>query len=466
MTISGKPAVAADWTEVENPARAEVFARVPSASGADVDAAVSAASAAFEDWAGCSESERQDLLRACGHALAEHIDEVAELVTREQGKPLSDARAEVGASADWFHRTAELSLRSEELVRDETADITALRVPHGPVAAIAPSNFPVVLAVTKIAPALLAGNTVVLKPSELTPLSGLRMAEVFASVLPPGVLNTVSGGAGAGTALVTHPGVRMVSFTGSDTTGRAIARAAASDLRHVVLELGGNDACVILPGTDVSAVAPAVFAAAMRNCGQFCAAVKRVYVARDQAAELVDALAAHADSVTLGDGLDPATDLGPLVSGDQRAKVAELVAAAEGAGGTVVRGGRAPRRPGHFFAPTIVTDLPPGTGLEQEEQFGPVIPVIAYDSVREAVSRANGTRFGLGGSVWGPDEAARAVGAGLACGTVWINTHGDLRHDVPFGGHGQSGVGLEYGYWGLLEYTRVKVLNVAKGRAA
>ncbi|MDX2525290.1 aldehyde dehydrogenase family protein [Streptomyces europaeiscabiei] len=466
MTIAGKPISAADWTEVENPARAEVFAKVPSASGADVDAAVSAATDAAADWAGLSQAERQALLRACGDALAGHLDEVAALVTQEQGKPLRDARAEVGLSADWFHRTAELSLDVEELVRDEAAHITAVRVPHGPVASVAPSNFPVILAVTKIAPALLAGNTVVLKPSPLTPLSGLRMAEVFASVLPPGVLNTVSGGAETGTALVTHPGIRMVSFTGSDTTGRAIARAASSDLRHVVLELGGNDACLILPGTDVSAVAPGVFAAAMRNCGQFCAAVKRVYVSRDQAAQLVDALAAEADSVALGDGLDPTSDLGPLVSGDQRAKVSALVAAAERAGGTVVRGGRAPRRPGYFFAPTIMTDLPPGTDLEQEEQFGPVIPVIAYDSVPEAVARANGTRFGLGGSVWGPVEAARAVGAELECGTVWINTHGDLRHDVPFGGHGQSGVGLEYGYWGLLEYTRVKVLNVAKGPAA
>jgi acyl-CoA reductase-like NAD-dependent aldehyde dehydrogenase len=461
MTIAGRSVACSDLIEVENPARAQPFARAPQASDADIDAAVTAAADAGDDWAWIGEKERGGLLRACGDALAAGLDEIAELITCEQGKPLREARAEVGLAADWFQRTAELSLDPEEPVRDETARIATARIPRGAVAAIAPSNFPVILAVTKIAPALLAGNTVVVKPSPETPLSGLRMVELLNEVLPPGVLNSVCGGAGPGSTLVTHPGIRMVSFTGSVEVGRAIAQAAASDLRHIVLELGGNDACVVLPGADIEAVAPAVFAAAMRNCGQFCAAVKRVYVVREQAAQLAEAFAAAASGFVLGDGLEPSTDLGPLVGASHRARVAGLVAAAERAGGKVVCGGTSPERAGYFYAPTVVTDLPRGTDLEIEEQFGPVIPVIAYDDLDAAVAQANATRFGLGGSVWGDPDAARAVAASMDCGTVWINTHGDLRHEVPFGGFQQSGVGVEYGYWGLLEYTRIQVLHEA-----
>lgn len=461
MTIAGRPVESAACLDVENPATGEHFAQAQLASSADLDAAVAAATAAAEVWARCAESERRTALRECGALVRSHVAELADLLTREQGKPLREATAEVALAAEWFERTADLSLPPESIA-DQAAEVTVSRIPHGVVAAITPSNFPVILAVTKIAPALLAGNTVVVKPAELTPLTGLRMAEILNPVLPAGVLNAVCGGAEQGMALVRHPGIGMVSFTGSVETGQAIARAAARDLRPVVLELGGNDACVLLPDADVHSVAAEIFAAAMRNCGQFCAAVKRIYAPRARAAELAAALAAFADDAVVGDGLDPATDLGPLVSHRARTRVAELVAACERAGGEVVVGGKGLERPGHFFAPTVVAGLPAGTALEREEQFGPVIPVIAYDSVAEAVERANATRFGLGGSIWGDPEAARALAASMECGTVWINAHGDLRHDVPFGGIRQSGVGVEYGYWGLLEYTRLKVVNVAR----
>ncbi|MFC5833578.1 aldehyde dehydrogenase family protein [Nonomuraea insulae] len=459
MTIAGRPAVCESWIPVENPATAAVFGRAPLSSAADVKAAVAAASAAARMWSRSSVTDRSILLRACGEILHDHTEELAQLLTCEQGKPLREARDEVSLAADWFGHTADLSSHLEPT--GEQAGITLERIPHGVVAAIAPSNYPIILAVVKLAPALLAGNTVVVKPSPLTPLSTLRMAELLTQRLPPGVINTVCGGAELGMALVTHPGVDMVSFTGSVSAGRTIAAAAGRGLRRVVLELGGNDACVVLPGADVTRIAPAVFAAATRNCGQFCAAIKRVYVSRAQATDLAAALAEACAAVTLGDGLDPATDLGPLVSKPQRERVTTLVAMAESAGGKAVSNCRPPDLSGHFFPPTVVSDLPPGTALETDEQFGPAIPVIAYDEVQEAVDLANASGYGLGGSVWGDSDTARPVAAALRCGTVWVNTHGELRHDVPFGGLRDSGVGVEYGYWGLLEYTRIKVLNTS-----
>ncbi|MET7396589.1 aldehyde dehydrogenase family protein, partial [Dactylosporangium sp. NPDC005572] len=403
-------------------------------------------------------AERAALLRECAAALRPHAGDLARLLTREQGKPLVQAAAEVGLAVDWFDLTADLTL-DPEIVEDGPVHVTVARMPHGPVAAIAPNNFPVILAVTKVAPALLAGNTVVLKPSPVTPLTTRYLGEILGGVLPAGVLTVLTGGPALGPALTADPRIRLVSFTGSVETGRAIAAAVAPRLARVVLELGGNDACVVLPGADLDAVAPAVYAAAMRNTGQFCAAIKRVYAHREQASALAGALAELAAKAVVGDGLDPASELGPLTVPAQRDTVARMVAQASAAGARVLTGGAALDRPGSFYAPTVVGDLPPGTELELEEQFGPVIPVIAVDGVEEAVRRANGTRYGLGGSVWGDPDEARAVAGRLECGTAWVNTHGELRADVPFGGHRSSGLGVEYGYWGLLEYTRITVCH-------
>jgi acyl-CoA reductase-like NAD-dependent aldehyde dehydrogenase len=446
---------------VENPATGSPVAEVPVPSPEAVDGMVADAARAYRDWSRRPVADRREHLMRCHAALGGHVEEMARLLTTEQGKPLADARAEVRLAVDWFRHTAGLTLEPER-VADDRARISIDRVPHGVVAALAPSNYPVILAVTKVAPALLAGNTVVLKPSPLTPLSTVHMVEVLAKELPSGVLAVAPGGGEVGRAFVAHPGVALVSFTGSVETGRAIGTHAASRFARVVLELGGNDAAVILPGADVAAIAADLYGAAMRNSGQFCAAVKRVYVPRARQAELVAALAALAESTVVGDGLDAGTELGPVVSRAQRDRVHALVTDARTAGAQVVTGGRPPDRPGHFYPPTIVTDLPDGTGLELTEQFGPALPVIGYDDVAEAVARANGTEYGLGGSVWGEEERARDVAGQLDCGTVWVNTHGDLRHDVPFGGVRSSGTGVEYGYWGLLEYTRIKVLNARR----
>ncbi|WP_329562726.1 aldehyde dehydrogenase family protein [Streptomyces uncialis] len=446
---------------VENPALGEVFAHAPVCTAGELDIVLADADRAFPGWAAAPAELRKERLLACHRALRAAVEPVADLLTREQGKPLRHARAEVELAADWFAQTARLELTPRNLVDDRAARVTLERVPHGVVAAIAPSNFPILLAVCKIAPALLAGNTVVLKPSPVTPLSSLRMGEVLAGVLPPGVLQVVNGAAELGARLTVHDTVRLVSFTGSVGTGRAIARQAATDLKRIVLELGGNDPAVVLPGADPVATARELFQRSMANTGQYCAAVKRVYAPRDTHLALAEAMAGLARSAVLGDGLDPATEYGPLVSRDERDRVAALVDDAVRSGGRVLAGGRVPDRPGWFYPPTVVTGLPPGTRLEEEEQFGPVVPVLPYDDLDEALHRANASPYGLGFSLWGDETEAKALASRAHSGTVWVNTHGALRHDVPFGGHRHSGIGVEYGRWGLNEYTQLKVHHFA-----
>ncbi|MFF3645572.1 aldehyde dehydrogenase family protein [Streptomyces sp. NPDC002564] len=450
---------------VENPALGEVFAHTPGCTPEQLDAVLDDAARAFPAWAATPLESRREYLLACHRALLDALEPMAELLTREQGKPLRHARAEIRLAADWFAHTARLELAPERLVDEPAARVDLERVPYGVVAAVAPSNYPVLLAVCKIAPALLAGNTVVLKPSPDTPLSGLTMGRILAQVLPEGTFTVVAGGAELGARLTVHPTVRLVSFTGSVDAGRAIARQAASDLKRIVLELGGNDPAVVLPGTDIADVAPRLFAAAMTNSGQFCAAVKRVYVPRGRYRRLADAMAELARTAVVGDGLDAATEYGPLVNQAQLDRVAGMVDEAVATGARVLAGGRILDRPGHFYPPTVVTDLAPGSRLEEEEQFGPVVPVIPYDDLDRVLDRANASPYGLGCSLWGDEERARALAGRASCGTVWINTHGALRHDVPFGGHRHSGIGVEYGDRGLAEYTQLKVHHTALRQA-
>ncbi|MFI1170251.1 aldehyde dehydrogenase family protein [Streptomyces melanogenes] len=450
---------------VENPALGEVFDRTPGCTPEQLDRVLEDAARAFPGWAATPLEARRERLLSCERALLGVVDPMAELLTREQGKPLKHARAEVRLAAEWFGHTARLELAPQRLVDEPGARVGLERVPHGVVAAIAPSNYPILLAVCKIAPALLAGNTVVLKPSPDTPMSSLMMGRILSEVLPAGTFAVVDGGAELGARLTAHPVVRLVSFTGSVGAGRAIARQAAADLKRVVLELGGNDPAVVLPGTDVLPLARDLFTRAMTNSGQFCAAVKRVYAPRDRYRELAEAMAAVADSAVVGDGLDPATEYGPLVSRAQLDRVADMVDEAVGGGARVLGGGHVLDRAGHFYRPTVVTDLPPGSRLEEEEQFGPVVPVIPYDDPEQVIDRANASPYGLGCSLWGDEDRARTLAGRPECGTVWINTHGDLRHDVPFGGHRHSGIGVEYGPWGLNEYTQLKVHHIALRQA-
>jgi acyl-CoA reductase-like NAD-dependent aldehyde dehydrogenase len=328
------------------------------------------------------------------------------------------------------------------------------------VAAITPWNFPLNLAFWKIAPALLAGNTMVLKPSPYTPLSTLKTGELLRSTLPPGVLNIVSGGDELGGWMTSHPVPRKISFTGSIETGKLVAAAAAPDLKRVTLELGGNDPAIIMDDADPAAVADGIFGGAFANNGQICSAIKRVYVPERLYDEVVEALASRARAVSVGDGADGASKLGPINNAPQFERVKELVADALAHGATAAAGGKAMDRPGYFFEPTVLSGLSDGVRIVDEEQFGPALPVISYRDIDDAVERANGTHFGLSGSVWGTDtDRANEVAGRLEAGTAWVNVHLAMGPQFPFGGFKWSGIGVENGPWGLAEFTDIQTMH-------
>ncbi|GAA4213910.1 aldehyde dehydrogenase family protein [Actinocatenispora rupis] len=457
LTIGGRAVAGTPGLDVVDPATGRVFATAPACTDAELSAAVDAAHDAWPAW---RVADRGAALTAAADAIAAAADDLAPLLTAEQGKPLADARAELVRAADRLRHHAFLRPEPRVLRDDGTERVEVRWRPVGPVAAIAPWNFPVQLAAAKIAPALAAGNTVVLKPSPYTPLTTLSLGRLLAGVLPPGVLNVVSGPEPLGERLVAHPGIRQVTFTGSVATGRRVAASAGPNLRPVTLELGGNDAAIVLPDADVPAIADALFWSAFANCGQICMAVKRVYVAADRHDELVDALAARAASVPVGAGSDPGTRLGPLTTAPQYRRVAGLVAAALSGGARAAAGGGPLDRDGYFHAPTILTGVADTDRIVTEEQFGPALPVLTYDSVDEAVARANATPYGLCGSVWGVDvDRAVAVAERLQVGTAWVNSHLRMSFDDPFAGTKDSGLGVSGGEWGVSAHTEPYVLH-------
>jgi acyl-CoA reductase-like NAD-dependent aldehyde dehydrogenase len=458
MTIGGDSVPAADSFDVVNPANGEVFAHAPECTPQQLDAAFDAAAKAQPDWK-VDESVRRATLVKMADVLLASGTELAPILTAEQGKPLGDANIEVFASAIWCQYFAGLETPPQIIQDDAEAIVEVVRRPVGVVAAITPWNFPLTLAFWKIAPALLAGNTLVLKPSPFTPLATLKTAELLRDVMPPGVLNVVSGGDELGAWMTAHPVPRKVSFTGSIETGKKVAKSAAPDLKRVTLELGGNDPAIVLDDADPAIVGKAIFAGAFNNNGQVCSAVKRVYVPEALYDEVVDVLVSHASAIKVGDGTEAGTKLGPINNKPQFERVKELVGDA-----TVATGGKAMDRPGYFFEPTILTDISDGTRIVDEEQFGPALPVIAYRDIDDVVERANATHFGLSGSVWGADgDRAAAVAGRLECGTAWVNTHLALSPQQPFGGFKWSGIGVENGPWGLAEFTEVQAVHRSKG---
>jgi acyl-CoA reductase-like NAD-dependent aldehyde dehydrogenase len=462
MTIGGDSIPAGATFGVKNPATGEVFAQAPECSKEQLDAAFDAAAKAATDWKSDEAARRSALLKVADVLLAS-TGELAPVLTSEQGKPLGDAGIEVFAAAIWCQYFANLETPPQVIQDDDEAFVEVVRRPLGVVAAITPWNFPLTLAFWKIAPALLAGNTMVLKPSPYTPLSTLKVGELLRDALPPGVLNIVSGGDDLGAWMTSHPVPRKISFTGSIETGKKVAMSAAPDLKRVTLELGGNDPAIVLDDADPATVATAIFAGAFNNNGQVCSAIKRVYVPEAMYDDVVDALAVHANAVKVGDGTEPDSKLGPINNEPQFERVKELVADAVSQGARAVTGGHAMDRPGYFFEPTILAGLSDGTRIVDEEQFGPALPVISYRHESDAVNRANATHFGLSGSVWSADpDRAAAVAAQLECGTAWINTHLALSPQQPFGGFKWSGVGVENGPWGLAEFTEFQAVHRSK----
>jgi len=462
MTIDGRAVRGKETAGVINPATGQIFAEVPECAKTQLDEAMAAASRAYSAWSKDINVRKQALL-ASAKRLQEKAGELAPILTQEQGKPLAKANEEIMGASIWFKYTASLDLPVEVVQDDKARRVEIRRRPIGVVAAITPWNYPLLLAVWKIAPALLAGNTVVLKPSPFTPITTLMLGEILREVLPPGVVNTISGGNELGSWMTSHPVPRKVSFTGSVATGKKVAASAAPDLKRLTLELGGNDAAILLPDVNPQTVAEGVFWGAFENNGQICSAIKRVYAHESQYAAVVDKLTEIARSVRVGDGMHEGTQIGPLNNKPQLDRVSELVEDAKKHGAKITTGGSPMGSGGYFYKPTIVSEISDGVRLVDEEQFGPALPVISYKDVDDAVRRANGTNYGLSGSVWSSDpEKAVEVAGRLECGSAWINQHLAIAPNLPFGGAKWSGIGVENGPWGLLGFTEIQVVNMAK----
>ncbi|WP_400994805.1 aldehyde dehydrogenase family protein [Agromyces sp. GXQ0307] len=448
---------------IPDAATREIIGHAPVHTVTDLDAAVAAARAAQPAWAALGHEERSRILHAIADEIEANAEELAVLLSREQGKPLDgpNARFEVGASAAWVRNAADTAIETEVVFEDGPARSELHYEALGVVGAIGPWNWPMMITVWQIAPALRMGNAVVVKPSEYTPLSVLALASVFNRHLPADVLTVVSGDREVGAAIAAHPGVDKIMFTGSTATGRRIVESSANNLARLTLELGGNDPGIVLPDTDVSAIAENLFWGAFINTGQTCAALKRLYVHESVYDEVVDALAELARVIPMGRGLEEGNVLGPLQNEQQFGIVARLVDDARSRGARVVSGGEpAPELGPLFYRATVVADIEDGAALVDEEQFGPVIPVVKYTDVDDAIARANASSQGLGASVWSNDpEAAVEVARRVQAGTVWINQHGAVNPNVPFGGTKASGYGHEFGVHGLKAVSSPKVIS-------
>lgn len=442
-----------DGREIRDPATGETIGHAPRDTTDDLDAAIAAASAAQPEWGRRSHQERSDLLLRAADAVEACAEPLAELLSREQGKPLNgpNARFEVGACASWLRATAGFELEDNVLVDDgETHAVLRYR-PIGVVGAISPWNWPMMISVWQLAPALRMGNTVVTKPSEYTPLSVLALCAVLNSVFPEDVLRVVSGERDIGSALSSHPDIDKVMFTGSTATGRKIIESSTETIKRLTLELGGNDPGIVLEDADPAAIAEGLFWGAFINTGQTCAALKRLYVPDSLYDDVCAALVDVAGKMPMGVGLEEENVLGPLQNKAQYDVVDRLVEAAKDGGAKVLVGGNPDTyHPGFFYPTTLVADIDPDNPLVTEEQFGPALPIIRYSTVDEAVEAANSLDVGLGASVWSSDpDKAREVAARIESGTIWINGHGGVDPRIPFGGVKKSGYGLEFGVEGL-----------------
>ena len=462
LLINGALVEGALKLEVVNPATGQPFATVARADGEQLEEAVAAAKAAAPGWAALSCAARGEYLAKLADAIEACKDEFAKLLTTEQGKPLKQAMGEViGGIYQLRHYAAQrmepVTLRETDAVR-----IIEHRTPLGVVAAITPWNFPFMMVTQKMGPALIAGNTVVAKPAPTTPMCTLKIAELAANIFPAGVVNVIIDNNDLGAALSSHPDVAKVSFTGSTGTGRKIFAAGADDLKRITLELGGNDAAIVLDDVDPKAVASKLFNGAMVNAGQVCLAIKRVYAHASIYDEICSELAMLAENAVVDDGLNQGAQVGPVQNKMQYEKLCGFLEDAA-ANGTILAGGKPLDREGFFIAPTIVRDIADDARLVREEQFGPVLPVMKYDDIDDAIAWANDNEYGLGGTIWaGNVDRGIEVAMKIDSGTVWVNKHLDLPFDIPFGGSKQSGIGREGGDEGLFAYTQPHVVNIAK----
>ena len=448
---------------IYSPSTGEPVGEAPIHTVDDLEKAIAAAETAQPAWAALGHEQRSAALNRAADAVERSAEELAQLLSREQGKPLNgpNARFEVAGCVGWLRATAGTPLNPETVVDDGETKAELHYRPIGIVGAIGPWNWPMMITVWQIAPALRMGNAVVVKPSEYTPLSVLALIDVINQELPEGLLTAISGGRDVGARLAEHPAVGKVMFTGSTATGKAIIRSSADTVKRLTLELGGNDAGIVLPDADPEAIAEGLFWGAFLNTGQTCAALKRLYVHDDIYDSVCQALTAVATAMPMGDGLDENNVLGPLQNRQQFDIVSRLVESAKESGARVLLGGNPDTdQPGNFYPTTLVADIDNDNPLVAEEQFGPALPIIRYSRVEEAIAHANGLEVGLGASVWSSNpSAAREVAMQLEAGTVWINSHGMVNPLIPFGGSKQSGYGLEFGVEGLKALGVPQVIN-------
>lgn len=460
MLIDGALVDGDSTMDVINPATAKPFASVACASVAQADAAIAAAKKAQPGWAAVPFEERAEYLRELAAAIDARADELARTLVQEQGKPLPEAQAEIAYAGIFLRAFADMKLPVETLQDDDDLKVELHYRPLGVVVGIAPWNFPVLIAFNKVAPALLLGNTMVLKPAPTTPVATLMVGEIAKEILPPGVLNIVVDRNDLGGHLTSHPDVAKVSFTGSTVTGKKVAEVAASTLKRLTLELGGNDAGVVLDDVDVKKTAKGVVDSAFMNAGQVCIALKRLYVADQIYDEMCDELAKLVSDLQYGDGLEQGVRVGPLQN-EMQFKKAKAYLEHAAADGKIIAGGEPGDGEGYFIKPTVVRDIKDDSPLVQEEQFAPILPVLRYSDVEEVIDRANDTNLGLGGSVWSSSiDRAYEYAQRIDSGTVWINHHTHFAPHIPFGGAKESGVGVEFSTHGLSEFAQKAVISI------
>lgn len=462
LLIDGQAVDGASTFDVVNPATGKPFAKCPKADEAQLDQAVAAARAAFPKWAATSVEDRSAMIEKLAAAMEARAGEFASLLTQEQGKPTDQAMGEV-IGCTFILRAFRDRRVEDKVLRDEGGNkVIEHRTPLGVVAAITPWNFPLILMMNKVGPALITGNTMIVKPAPTTPLTTLLFAELAKDILPAGVFNVICDENELGAKLTGHPEVDKIAFTGSTGTGKKVMASAAAMVKRVTLELGGNDAAIVLDDVDPKLVAQKIFDGAMTNAGQICVAIKRAYVPSNIYDEFCEEIARIANEAITDDGSKQGTQVGPIQNKMQFDKVCELLEdAAEK--GTVLSGGKPLDRDGYFIPPTIVRDLPEDARLVQEEQFGPVLPVLKYDDIDDVVARANNSDFGLGGSVWSKDVVkGTAVAKRIDTGTVWVNQFLAIDPNIPFRGAKQSGLGAELGEAGLNEYTQAHIVNAVE----
>ncbi|MBF5089654.1 aldehyde dehydrogenase family protein [Novosphingobium sp. NBM11] len=461
--LIGGELVPGDMTmAVVNPATGEPFTTVPRASAAQADQAIAAAKAAVPGWAAVPFAERSKKLIELADAIAARKDEFARTLTLEQGKPLAEAQGELAWTEGYLRHYATLELPDRVIQDDAEGYIAVKHKPLGVVVGIIAWNFPLLVACWKIGPAVLAGNAIVLKPAPTTPVAALMLGELCRDIFPAGVVNVITDANDLGPHLTSHPDVAKIGFTGSTATGKRIAATGADTLKRVTLELGGNDPAIVLEDVDVRETAQAIFGNAFLNCGQVCLAVKRAYVHADIYDAMCEELANLAQAAVVDDGLQQGTQIGPIQNAMQFDKVKGFLDAAK-ADGKVIAGGEVMERAGYFIRPTIVRDVTDGDRIVDEEQFGPILPVIRFDDVEDVIARANASEYGLGGSVWSKDVARAAnIASRIESGQVWVNQHVGIGPHIPMAGFKNSGLGVEQSVEGLAEYTQLQVINIKK----